>query len=108
MRIDISITYQNGQVHTQSEVVNFSQSRPALILLSRASDGTELIEAVGYHFGVEEQKGAWERDKGSRTYRCFDPFEILRFDPEAAAAVIRHLCHYTYASMKSVRAPGAT
>lgn len=103
MRIDVSIRYENGLLHTHSEAANYSETRPALILLSRGSDGVEMIEAIGYNFGVEEQKAAWERDKGSRTYRCFDPFEILRFAPEYAAAVVRHLCLYVHASVKPGR-----
>ncbi len=103
MRVDVSITYQDGQLHTVSETAAFSESRPALILLSRGADGFEMIEAIGYNFGIEERKAAWERDKGARTYRCFDPFEILRFEPESAAAVIRHLCLYTHASVRPSR-----
>ena len=46
MRIDVSITYQNGLLHTRSEAANYIESRPALILLSRGSDSSELIEAT--------------------------------------------------------------
>ena len=103
MRVDVSITYQNGQLRARSEAANYSESRPALILLSRGSDGTEMIEAIGQPFDLEMQKSAWERDKGARTYHCFDPFVILRFEPEAAAAVVRHLCYYMHANIKPRR-----
>lgn len=103
MRVDVSITYEDGRLHIHSEAAGLSESRPALILMSKGADGVEMIEAVGYSFGAEEQKAAWERDKGSRTYRCFDPFEVLRFEPEAAAAVVRHFCFYAHASLKPGR-----
>lgn len=103
MRIDVTITYNNGQVHTHSEAAACSESRPALILLSHGADGTELVEAVGEPFDVEMQKSAWERDKGSRTYRCFDPFDLSRFDPRAAAMVVRHLCLYAQQCVKPRR-----
>ncbi len=103
MRVDVSIEYQGGRLRLRSEAAGCDETRPALILMSRGADGFEYVEAVGYHFGVEERKAAWERDKGSRTYRCFDPFDALRFEPEAAAAVVRHLCLYAHANVKPRR-----
>jgi hypothetical protein len=99
MRIDVAIEYQGGRLRVRSEAAGYDETRPALVLMSRGADGVEYVEAVGHHFGVEERRAAWERDKGSRTYRCFDPFEPLRFEPEAAAAVLRHLCWYAHASV---------
>lgn len=103
MRVDVSITYHKGQLHTRSEAADYSESRPALILLSRGPDGAEMIEAIGQPFDMKMQASAWERDRGARTYRSYDPFEILRFDPDAAAAIVRHLCYSAHTRIQPAR-----
>ena len=103
MKIDVSISYEDGQLHTRSETANYSEHRPSIIVTSRCPDGTQVVEAIGEHFDIEMRKAAWERDKGSRTYSSFDPFAVDRFEPEAASMVLFHLCHVARRNLKPTR-----
>lgn len=80
MKIDVLISYENGQLHTRSKAANYSEQRPSIIVLSRCPDGIQVVEAIGEPFDMEMRKAAWERDKGARTYTSFDPFAVDRFD----------------------------
>ena len=103
MKIDVSITYENGQLHTRSEAANYGEHRPSIIVVSRGSDGDQLVEAIGEPLDTEMRKSIWERDKGSRTYTSFDPFAVDRFEPEAASMVLFHLCHVARRNLKPKR-----
>jgi hypothetical protein len=103
MKIDVSISYENGQLHTRSEAANYSDHRPSIIVVSRGSEGDKLVEAIGEPFDIEMHKAGWERDKGSRTYTSFDPFTVERFDPEAATMIVFHLCHRAHDNLKPKR-----
>lgn len=103
MKIDVSVSYEKGQLHTRSKAANFSDDRPSTMVTSRCPDGTYLVEAIGEPFDVEMRKAAWERDKGSRTYNSFDPFAVDRFEPEPASMVLFHLCHRAHANLKPKR-----
>lgn len=103
MKIDVSISYEDGHLHTRSETANYVDRRPSIIVVSRGSEGDQLIEAIGEPFDIEMQKSIWERDKGARTYRSFDPFAVERFEPETASMVLFHLCHVAYRNLKPQR-----
>ena len=103
MKIDVSISYENGQLRTRSEAANYSEHRPSIIVVSRCPDGIQVVEAIGEPFDIEMRKAAWERDKGSRTYTSFDPFAVDRFEPEPASMVLFHLCHVAHRNLKPKR-----
>lgn len=103
MKIDVSVSCENGQLHTRSRVADFSDDSPSNMVTSTCLDGTFLVEAIGEPFDVEMRTAAWERDKGSRTYNSFDPFAIDRFEPEPASMVLFHLCHRAHGNLKPKR-----
>ena len=103
MKIDVSISYADGQLHTRSEAANYSDRRLSIVVVSRGSEGDQLVEAIGEPFDIEMQKAIWERDKGSRTYNSFDPFAVERFEPEVASMVLFHLCHVAYGNLQPKR-----
>ena len=103
MKIDVSVTYENGQLYLKSEAAGHSECRPSVMVLSRCPDGTEVIEAIGEPFDIAMQKAAWEQDKGSRTYRSFDPFAVDRFEPDGAGRLLFHLCQVAHRNVKPKR-----
>jgi hypothetical protein len=103
MKIDVLVTYEYGQLRTRSQVANFSDDRPSIMVTSTCLDGTYLVEAIGEPFDVEMRKAAWERDEGSRTYNSFDPFAVDHFEPEPASMVLFHLCHLAHGNLRPKR-----
>lgn len=106
MKTDVSLTYEKVRLFVQSEVVGYCECRPSLIVLSRGPDGIEVPEAIGEPLDIEMRKALWERDKGSRTYRCFDPLDVGRFHLVAAGMVAYHLCHVMHRNIKPKRGMG--
>lgn len=104
MIIDVSIIYDGRNITARSEVAGYSETRPAVIGLSRERYGEmEEIECVGYALTPEIEQSFWERDKGRRVFRFINPFLVESFEPDAAFAVVRHFCYLAHENLKPAR-----
>ena len=104
MIIDVSIKYDGHNIAIKPEVANYSETKPALLALSRDrnSDFWQ-IEAVGYNLTTAQmEQDSWlqERDNGNRVYRVINPFLAQTFEPRLAALTVDFLCRMAHLSIE--------
>ncbi len=104
MIIDVSIKYDGHNIAVKSKVVNYSETKPALLALSRdLNSDFEQIEAVGENLTTAQmEQDSWlrERDNGKRVYRVTNPFLAQTFEPRLAALTVDFFCRKAHLSIE--------